>query len=162
MPEAATLTMVPEPALLTAVTGERLRPDGRPGPALRDDLRCIPNFRNGVSVVSVWMQIVGVAALAVWLDNPIVWVVAFLLMGRAHAQVAALMHEAAHRLLFRNRKLNDFVGRLIVGFPALTPIYLHRGGHKAHHRQEFGPDEPDVPLYRGYPIARSSLRRKLV
>ena len=32
----------------------------------------------------------------------------------------------------------------------------------AHHRQEFGPDEPDIPLYAGYPITRASFRRKLV
>jgi fatty acid desaturase len=32
----------------------------------------------------------------------------------------------------------------------------------AHHRDEFGPNEPDIPLYRGYPIARDSFRRKLV
>ncbi len=32
----------------------------------------------------------------------------------------------------------------------------------AHHRDEFGPDEPDIPLYRGYPISKDSLRRKLV
>ena len=31
----------------------------------------------------------------------------------------------------------------------------------AHHRQEFGPDEPDLPLYVGYPITTDSLRRKL-
>ncbi|HEY3830951.1 MAG TPA: fatty acid desaturase family protein [Acidimicrobiia bacterium] len=159
--EAPTLTMVPEPALLTPVTGDRLRTDGRPGPALREELRRIPNLRNAVSVASVWVQIVGIAVVAVWLNNPLVWLLAILLMGRAHAQVAALMHEAAHRLLFRNRKLNDFVGRWILGFPAFTPIDLYRRGHMAHHRQEFGPDEPDVPLYRGYPISRSSLRRKL-
>ncbi len=161
-PIPTTVTMVPDPALLTPVDGDRLRADGRPGPALREQLRRIPNLRNGVSVVSVWVQIVGIAVVAVWLNNPIVWVLAFLLMGRAHAQVAALMHEAAHRLLFRNRRLNDFVGRWIVGFPAFTPIDLYRRGHMAHHRQEFGPDEPDVPLYRAYPITRSSLRRKLV
>ena len=44
------------------------------------------------------------SSLAVWLDNWFVWIAAFVLMGRAHAQFAALMHEAAHRLLFRNRK----------------------------------------------------------
>ena len=32
----------------------------------------------------------------------------------------------------------------------------------AHHRQEFGPDEPDIPLYAGYPISGASFRRKLV
>jgi fatty acid desaturase len=155
-------TMVPDVVLLTPVSGDRLRPDGRPGPALREELRRIPNLRNALSVVSAWVQIVGIAVAAVWLNNPLVWLLAFLLMGRAHAQVAALMHEAAHRMLFRNRRLNDFVGRWIVGFPAFTPIDLYRRGHMAHHRQEFGPDEPDVPLYRGYPISRSSLRRKLV
>jgi fatty acid desaturase len=32
----------------------------------------------------------------------------------------------------------------------------------AHHRREFGPEEPDIPLYIGYPVGRASLRRKLV
>ncbi len=90
------------------------------------------------------------------------WGAAFVLMGRAHAQFAALMHEAAHRLLFRNRKLNDFVGRWLLGFPSFTPIDAYRRGHMAHHREEFGPDEPDIPLYRGYPISEASMRRKLV
>ena len=108
------------------------------------------------------MQTIGILWLAVRLDNPFAWVAAFLLMGRAHAQFAALMHEAAHRLLFRNRRVNDWVGRWLLGFPSLTPIDLYRRGHMNHHRDEFGPNEPDIPLYRGYPIARDSLRRKLV
>src|SRR5205085_2921869 len=77
------------------------------------------------------------------------------------ARFAALMHEAAHRLLFRNRRVNDWVGRWLLGFPAFTPVDLYRRGHMAHHRDEFGPDEPDIPLYRGYPIGRASMRRKL-
>jgi len=104
----------------------------------------------------------GSSSTAVWLDNPFAWVAAFLLMGRANAQFAALMHEAAHRLLFRNRWWNDNVGRWLLGFPSFTPIDSYRRGHMAHHRQEFGPDEPDIPLYRGYPISRDSFRRKLV
>ena len=113
-------------------------------------------------MASCWVQTIGLIWLAVWLNNPFVWVAAFLLMGRAHAQFAALMHEAAHRLLFRNRKVNDWVGRWLLGYPSFTPIDLYRRGHMAHHREEFGPDEPDIPLYRGYPIAKDSFRRKLV
>ena len=41
------------------------------------------------------------------------------------------------------------------------PIDLYRRGHMAHHREEFGPNEPDIPLYRGYPIPRDSMLRKL-
>jgi fatty acid desaturase len=154
--------MIPDPALLVEPDDARILPNGRPAPALRDELRRIPSARNALSVVSVYGQTIGILWLAVRLDNPFAWVAAFGLMGRAHAQFAALMHEAAHRLLFRNRRVNDWVGRWLLGFPALTPIDLYRRGHMNHHRDEFGPNEPDIPLYRGYPIARDSLRRKLV
>jgi fatty acid desaturase len=124
-------------------------------------MRRIPNMRNAFGVFFLYAQTIGIIVAAVWIDNLFVWALAFLLMGRAHAQFAALMHEAAHRMLFRNRKVNDWVGRWLLGFPSFTPIDLYRRGHMAHHRDEFGPDEPDIPLYRGYPIQRASLRRKL-
>ena len=110
----------------------------------------------------MWIQTLGVVALAVWWGNPVGYVLAFLLMGRADAQFAALMHEAAHRLLFADKRLNDFVGRWIVGYPIFTSTDAYRRVHMAHHRHEFGPDEPDIPLYSGYPITPASFRRKLV
>lgn len=158
----AALTMVPDSRLLTPVSGDRLRPDARPGPALREQLRRVPSFWNALSVLSTWTQTVGIAVIAVWINHPLTWLLAIILMGRAHAQFAALMHEAAHRMLFRNRKLNDWAGRWLVGYVGFTPIDGYRRGHMAHHRQEFGPDEPDIPLYRGYPITKASLRRKLI
>ncbi len=155
-------TMLPEASALGKfVPNARLTATARPANAFRDELRRIPNLRNALAVAAVYAQTIGIVVAAVWIDNLFVWAIAFVLMGRAHAQFAALMHEAAHRLLFRNRKINDWVGRWLLGFPAFTPIDLYRRGHMAHHRDEFGPDEPDIPLYRGYPIARASLRRKL-
>lgn len=154
--------MVPDVGSLIPATDARLRPDGRPIGSFRDEMRRIPSFRNGISVVSCWLQVAAVVVGAVSLDHPASWVLAFVLMGRAHAQLAALMHEAAHRMLLRNRKLNDFVGRWFLGFPSLTPIDSYRRAHMAHHREEFGPNEPDIPLYRGYPIPRDSFRRKLI
>jgi fatty acid desaturase len=156
-------TMVPPADLLQGFRPTvRLKADARPAAEFRERLRRIPNVRNALSVGSCWAQTIGVVVVAVWLNHPITWVAAFLLMGRAHAQFAALMHEAAHRLLFRNRKLNDWVGRWLLAYPSFTPIDLYRRAHMAHHREEFGPDEPDIPLYRGYPIAADSFRRKLV
>src|SRR5688572_19259661 len=156
------MTMVPEPNLLDDfVPTAKLTDRARPAPPWRDELRRIPNVRNAISVASCWAQTIGIICLAVWWNNPVGWVLAFLLMGRAHAQYAALMHEAAHRLLFCNKKVNDWVRRWLLGYPSFTPIDLYRRGHMAHHREEFGPDEPDIPLYRGYPIPRDSFRRKL-
>ena len=103
------------------------------------------------------LQAIVVVGLAVWWGNPVGYVLAFLLMGRTQAQLAALMHEAAHRLLFANRRANDFVGRWFLGYPSFTSTDAYRRVHMAHHRQEFGPDEPDIPLYAGYPISRREL-----
>ena len=154
--------MIPDADLLDDVhPTDKITASGRPTPHFREELRRIPNVRNAFAVLGLYVQTIAIIVIAVHFDNWFVWIAAFLLMGRAHAQFAALMHEAAHRLLFRNRKLNDFVGRWLLGYPSFTPIDLYRRGHMAHHREEFGPDEPDIPLYRGYPISKDSFRRKL-
>ena len=158
-----TATMIPEPSALSRVPRHRSPQRVGPGhPRVPRGAAPHPERAQRGRVALVWIQTIGIIVAAVWIDNWFVWIAAFLLMGRAHAQFAALMHEAAHRLLFRNKKVNDFVGRWLLGFPSFTPIDSYRRGHMAHHRDEFGPDEPDIPLYRGYPISKASLRRKLV
>lgn len=156
------MNMVPAPALLGPVRAtERIRVDGRPTPAFREQLRRVPSWRNAISVLSMFTQMALVLwAAVVW--GPWFWPVAFVLMGRAHAQMASLMHEAAHRLLFANRTTNDWVGRWLLGYPGFTPTDAYRRVHMAHHRREFGPDEPDRALYDGYPISKVSFRRKLL
>jgi fatty acid desaturase len=150
------------PATLPAIRPtELVSADGRAVSAFRDQLRVISNWRNALSMVSVFTQIAAWIVAAVAL-GPWVWPAVFLLMGRAFAQLASLMHEAAHRLLFSRRGLNDWVGRWLLGYPAFTPTDAYRRAHMAHHREEFGPNEPDIALYRGYPIGAASLRRKLI
>ena len=138
-----------------------IRPDGRPKPAFREQLRRIPSWRNAWSVLFLYVQ----TALVLWATvvlAPWVWPVTFLLMGRTFAQYLSLMHEAAHRLLFSDKRANDFVGRWLLGYPSLTNVDGYRRVHAAHHREEFGPDEPDLALYAGYPITSASFRRKLL
>lgn len=157
-----TATMVPAPALLPAAREtDLIRADGRPKPEFREQLRCIPSWRNAASVLGLYVQTAAIIWAAVAL-GPWSWPPAVILMGRAHAQFASLMHEAAHRLLFANRTANDLVGRWLLGYPAFTSTDAYRRVHMAHHREEFGPDEPDIPLYIGYPIPKDSFRRKLV
>ncbi|MEA3184365.1 MAG: hypothetical protein QOJ74_842 [Ilumatobacteraceae bacterium] len=152
------VTMVPA-ALPEARDTDEVRIDGKPTPALREELRRIASWRNALSVISLYVQ----TAILVWLSVRYVWTlpITFVLMGRTFAQFASLMHEAAHRLLFADKGANDWVGRWVLGFPAFTSTDAYRRVHMAHHRDEFGPDEPDIPLYAGYPIGRASLRRKL-
>ena len=155
-------TMVP-PAVLRPDTlpTHRLLVSGKPVPALRAELRRIPNLRNVGNVVSVWAQSFGLIALACWISHPLMWVATFVLMGRAFALYGILGHEAAHRLLFSRRWANDLVGRWGLSYPGFVPFDVYRRSHFAHHRDEMGPEEPDVNLYAHYPITRDSLGRKL-
>jgi fatty acid desaturase len=155
-------TMVPPGAILPDVLPtDRLLVSGKPVPELRTELRRIPNLHNVGNVIGVYLQSFGVIALAVWINHPVAWVAAFFLMGRAFALFAILTHEAGHRLLFSRRAANDFVGRWLLGYPAFVAFDLYRRSHFAHHRDEMGPEEPDLGLYRGYPIPSDSMRRKL-
>jgi len=140
---------------------ERLSATGMPVPAVRAELRRIPNLANAWTVAFLWLSTIGIVAAAVWLSNPVAWIAAFVVMGPQYARFASLSHEAAHRLLFSNKKINDFVGRWIVGYPAFVSTDLYRRGHMAHHKDEFGPNEPDMNLYNGYPITKASMKRKL-
>jgi fatty acid desaturase len=155
-------TVVPGADLLPAVlpTG-RLTAAGRPVPEVRQDLRRIPGARNALTVVGAWAQSFGVVAVAAALHAWWAYLLAFFLVGRGFALLNILGHEAAHRLLFSQRRLNDFVGRWLLAYPAFLPFDVYRRAHMAHHRDEMGPDEPDLGLYSGFPISRASMRRKL-
>lgn len=151
----------PSSALTDALPTDRLRADGRPLGNLRDELYRVPNLANAMHVVGVWVQSVGVIALAAWWGHPLGWVVAFAMSGRGMVRFAILMHEAAHRLLFSNKSVNDWVGRWLLAYPSFTPIEAYRRSHMAHHREEFGPREPDIAFYRGYPLPAVSWWRKM-
>ena len=156
------MNMVPDAAVLTQISGDdKILPNGHPTSQWRTELRHIPNVRNAISVASIYAQTFGIIWIALKLSNPITYITAFLLMGRAHAQLLALMHESVHRLLFRNRKLNDFAGRWLLGYMSFVNTDGYRYVHMAHHREEFGPNEPDMPLYANYPITRASFWRKM-
>jgi fatty acid desaturase len=155
-------TMVPPADLLPDVLPtERLNARAMPVRPLRDELRRIPTARNVVTVVMAIVQTFGVVIAAAAIDTWWSYLLAFLLMGRGHALLNILGHEAAHRLLFPNRRANDLVGRWLLSYPTLLAFGAYRRVHFAHHRDELGPDEPDLALYRGYPIPADSWHRKL-
>lgn len=121
-------------------------------PELREEIRRIDDKRNAASVAGLWLSVAAVVALAVRIDNPIVYTVAFLAMGPLYVRFAILMHEAAHKLLFTNKRVNDWVGTWLIGYPAWVPIGLYRRGHFAHHREEFRSERPRHRLLRRLPV----------
>jgi fatty acid desaturase len=154
--------MRPRDVLPDVLPTERLLPNGLAVPKVRAELRRIANVRNALSLALLWGYAVADIAVAVWWGNPLGYAIAFVLMVPIYVRFAILMHEAAHKLLFTNKRVNDFVGMWLIAYPAWTPISLYRRGHFAHHKDEFGPNEPDIPFYGGYPCAWTDLRRRLI
>ena len=151
-------TVVPSEEVLPQVLPtERLTASGMPAPPLRTDLRRIDDLRNVGSIVLTWAHALVTIGLAVWIDHPLAYAVAFVFMGPAFARFAIIAHEAAHKLLFTNKRWNDAVGRWLLAYPAFVPLEAYRRGHFAHHKDEFGPNEPDMNLYQGYPITEADL-----
>lgn len=150
------------PSLARFGGSERLRPDGRPRPELRDQLRHVSNARNAMSSFGALAAPVLVVAAVSWIGAWWAAVLAIPVMASLQLRMYILHHEAAHRLLFTNRWWNDFVGVTIMGWvPVGTGSHTYRRVHAAHHKDEFGPNEPDFLLYAMYPIERASFWRKI-
>ena len=151
----------PRSALPDTLPTDRLLANGKPVREIRDELRRIASYRNVGSVVLTVAQPLVTIGLALWINHPLSWLAGFLLMGPAYVRFAILGHEAAHKLLFKHQKANDWVGRWVVAYPGFLPLDLYRRSHFAHHREEFGPEEPDIAFYRGYPVAPETFWRRL-
>jgi fatty acid desaturase len=75
--------------------------------------------------------------------------------------MAVVMHEAAHRTLFKQRWLNDWVGNWLAAYPVWTDLGPYRAYHLKHHAHTWTKDDPDLGLATPFPVTRESFRRKV-
>ena len=119
---------------------DRLRADGRPKPELRAELRTIANVRNAATCFMALVMPVAVVAAVIGLNAWWAVGLAVPVMATLQLRMYIIHHEAAHRLLFSNRRLNDVIGINVMGWlPLGTGSHTYRRIHTAHHRDEFGP-----------------------
>lgn len=113
-------------------------------------------------VLHAWGLIAAaMAAFAIW-PNPLTFILAVMVIGGRQLGLAILMHDAAHGLLFRTRRWNEFVGRWLCAWPVFTDLHLYRPYHLKHHRFTQQADDPDLVLSAPFPITPRSLRRKII
>lgn len=75
--------------------------------------------------------------------NPVTYFLAVVWIGsRLHA-LAILMHEAAHYRLFKNRKINEFIGEVFCAWPITITLKGYRNSHLAHHQHVNTKEDPD-------------------
>lgn len=82
-------------------------------------------------------------ALAIWAQAW--WSTLFAIVvvaARQHA-LLVLMHEAAHKGLFANKRLNEWVGEAVLAWPFFIEMHRYREKHMAHHRHLNTAEDPD-------------------
>lgn len=84
-----------------------------------------------------------------------------ILLANRQLGIAILMHEAAHYVLFKNKKLNLWAGRAICGAPVIADLDAYRSYHLMHHKDAGTLDDPDYPNYKNYPVSKHSMLRKI-
>jgi fatty acid desaturase len=100
------------------------------------------------------------AALWFW-PNPLVIVAAVVIVGTRQHALFVIAHEAAHYLLFENRRLNDLAGRACAMLQGLS-MCTYRVIHRLHHNHLYGELDPDTALHGGYPRGKAYLMKKLL
>jgi len=99
-------------------------------------------------------------ALAFW-PAPFVVLLCVLVIGTRQHALFVIAHDAAHYLLYENRRLNDFVGRAAATVQGLS-MCTYRVIHRLHHNNLYGELDPDTALHGGYPRGRAYLVKKLL
>ena len=160
------ITMLPDAVLLPKVLPtDRLNARGMAVGPLRSDLRRIASWRNAFTVAAALSQTVGLIIGTGLVVSRTGWwplyIGTFLLMGRGFALLSILGHESAHKLLFANQRANDLVGAIFCNGLGFTSQGAYRRSHFTHHRDPLGVNEPDLTLYRDYPVTWPTLRRRL-
>src|SRR5476649_1611418 len=97
-------------------------------------LRAKSDLVGALLVLHAWALIFASMALFVWWPNPFTFLLAVMVIGTRQLGLAILMHDAAHGLLFANRRLNDWVAAWLCAAPVFTSLALYRPYHLKHHR----------------------------
>lgn len=138
--------MTPGKAFLTS---DEIRPLARRSDAM-----------GALLVAHAYGVIFGAVFLFSLWPNPLTFFLAVILIGSRQLGLAILMHDAAHRALFKSGVLNEWMGVWICGNPILADMAAYRHYHLTHHRHTQTDKDPDLVLSRPFPTTRSSLKRK--
>ncbi|HTQ15595.1 MAG TPA: fatty acid desaturase family protein [Rhizomicrobium sp.] len=125
-------------------------------------VRARSNLTGALCVIHAWVVIAAMMTVFALWPNPLTFLAAVVLIGSRQLGLAILMHDGAHGVLMRSRRLNEFVSQWFCAWPVFTDTIPYRHYHLVHHRTTQQPDDPDLSLSAPFPITRASFRRKMI
>ncbi len=126
------------------------------------ELRAIRDHRAWLTLLVNYGLVAASMAMVACLPNIFTIVLALFIIGARQLGFAVVMHESAHHTLFKNRKLNDFVGNWLAGYPVYLSADMYRAHHLEHHAKTWTEADPDLPLAKGFPVSKASMTRKVL
>jgi len=117
--------------------------------------------RSALTLAVNWGLVFASMALVGWSANPATIAVALFVIGGRQLGCAIVMHEAAHRTLFRDRVWNDRLGNWLGAYPVFADVLPYRNYHLVHHAHTGTAADPDLALTAPFPITRRSFARKV-
>lgn len=117
--------------------------------------------RSWASILVNWGLVFASMAMVARWTNPLTIGLALFVIGGRQLGMSILMHEAAHRTLFRSRTLNDWAGNWLAAYPVWADLTPYRPYHLKHHSKNWTKGDPDLDLATPFPVTRDSLLRKV-
>ncbi len=120
----------------------------------------LSDLRSLAAIVQTLAMIGLAIAFGVW-AWPSPWLLlSVVVIGVQQHGLFILAHEAAHYRLFRQRAVNDAVGRAI-GMAGAISMCTYRVIHRLHHNNLYSDEDPDTAIHGGYPRGTAYLWKKL-
>jgi fatty acid desaturase len=125
------------------------------------ELRTIRDGRAWLTLITNYGLIAASMTVVAYAPNVLTVLAALAIIGARQLGFAVVMHESAHRTLFRNRKLNDFAGNWLAGYPIYLSADMYRPHHLEHHAKTWTDEDPDLRLAIAFPVSKASMARKV-
>lgn len=108
------------------------------------ELSTIDPLRSIAAIATEWTGVILAIVLYQRFLHPIFLPLIVIWIGARQHALAILMHEGAHYLLFKNRRLNAVASEVFLAWPVFITARTYRPSHFAHHRHVNTDKDPDL------------------
>lgn len=141
--------------MATATLSNYLKPEELKTLTTRND------WRGAWVVLKNWLMTALIfAVVAIW-TNPFSIVLAIILLGGRQLNLAIIMHDAGHHLLFHKANTNTTIGNWCAAYFLLLNTEQYAKQHNHHHGFSGTEKDPDIPNFKAYPVSKISFTRKI-